>query len=105
MAQYRVPLSEGAQSFAISLGDFQYMLTLVFRDAEGGGWFLDMVRADGSGQIYGIPLVLGVDLLAQHKHLGFGGLFAQMEGGAGRYPTYEDMGKLLTLIWDDGNAD
>lgn len=101
MAQYQIPLSEGAQLFTISLGDYQYTLTLIYRDADGGGWYLDMERADGSGLICGIPLVLGIDLLAQHKHLGFGGLYASLDGGAERYPTFDDMGKLLTLIWDD----
>lgn len=103
--RYRIPLSEGAQRFSIGLGDFQYQLSLIYREAVGGGWFLDLVRADGTDAIYGLPLVTGVDLLAQHQYKGFGHLYVELEGGSPRTPTYDDMGKTISLYWEDGNAD
>lgn len=107
MARYQIPLVAGSQSLAIGLGDFQYQLTIVYRwtKGDGGGWFLDLVRSDGSGAVYGLPIITGVDLLGQHQYLGFGHLYAELEGGASRRPTYEDMGAALSLYWDDGNAD
>lgn len=99
--RYEIPLNAGAQSFSISLGGFQYEMTLIYREADGGGWFLDMVRADGSGAVYGIPLVLDVDLLAQHAHKHFGHLYASLDGGADRTPTWEDMGSKLSLQWEE----
>lgn len=97
--QYQIPLIEGAQSFTINLGDFQYRMTLIYREADGGGWFLDMERTDGTDDIYGMPLLLDVDLLAQHLHKNFGHLYVQMDGGLTRRPTYEDMGNTVILIW------
>ena len=63
-----------------------------------------MERTDGSAAVYGLPLVTGVDLLAQHKHLGLGGLSVQWSGGGMEYPSFEDMGKTVTVLWDDGNG-
>ncbi len=99
MTMYQIPLTTGAQSFTINLGDVQYKMTLIYRDAEGGGWFLDMERSDGTDAIYGIPLVLGVDLLAQHSYKGFGHLYLNMDGGVTHRPTYEEMGKTVILTW------
>ena len=98
--RYEIPLTAGAQSFSISLGDAQYQLTLIYRDADCGGWFLDMSRADGSAAVCGLPLVLGVDLLAQHQHLHFGHLYVVLDGGAVRAPTWDDMGTKISLEWE-----
>lgn len=98
--RYEIPLTTGAQEFSVSLGDYQYTMTLIYREADGGGWFLDMVRADGSGAVYGIPIVIGPDLLAQHQYKGFGHLYASIDGGAERIPTWDDMGSVLSLQWE-----
>ena len=57
MAMWQIPLTEGAQRFSVSLGNNVFKLTLIYRDAPQGGWFLDMELADGSDAIFGIPLV------------------------------------------------
>lgn len=98
--RYEIPLTEGPQEFSVSLGGAQYTMTIVFREADGGGWFLDMVRADGSGAVRGIPLVVGSDLLAQHQYKHFGHLYAVLDGGAVRVPTWEDMGSVISLQWE-----
>lgn len=104
MAQYQIPLAEGSQTFSITLGDYQCKVSVIYREADGGGWFIDVERTDGSAAVYGLPLVTGVDLLAQHKHLGLGGLSVQWSGGGMEYPSFEDMGKTVTVLWDDGNG-
>ena len=103
--RYQIPLSEGAQSYAITLGDFTYQITIIYRGAEGGGWFMDIVRADGTDAIYGIPLVLGVDLLEQYQYKDMGHLFVEMDAGATRAPSYDDMGSTISLFWEDDSAD
>lgn len=104
MTEYRLPLTAGAQYFTINLDDVQYRMTLIYRDAEGGGWFLDMVRSDGTDAIYGIPLILDTDILAQHHYKHFGHLRIEMEGGLCRRPTYKDMGSTVNLIWTPEDA-
>lgn len=104
MAQYQIPLAEGSQTFTVTLGDYQCKVSVIFRDADGGGWFIDVERTDGSAAVYGLPLVTGVDLLAQHKHLGLGGLSVQLSGGGMEYPSFDDMGKTVTVLWGDGNG-
>ncbi|HIU85205.1 MAG TPA: hypothetical protein IAC66_07570 [Candidatus Aphodousia gallistercoris] len=79
-------------------------MVLVYRSAEGGGWFLDMIRSDGSDAIYGVPLILDADLLAQHAHKRFGHLYASMDGQKRTHPTYEDMGNTVILTWTDEDA-
>lgn len=98
--RYEIPLIEGHQEFAVTLGGVQFTMNLVYRDADGGGWFLDIVRADGLSAVCGLPLVVGTDLLAQHKHKHFGHLYAVLDGGAVRVPTWEDMGRTISLQWE-----
>lgn len=105
MTMYKIPLTTGAQSFSINLGDVQYRMKLIYRSSEGGGWFLDMERADETDAIYGIPLVLGVDLLKQHAHKSFGHLYVNMDGGAKHQPTYEEMGNTVILTWTNDDAE
>ena len=97
-----IPLLSGAQLFGVTLGNFDYNLRLVFRDAvSGAAWYADMERADGSDGIRGIPLVIGVDLLSQFAHKNFGHLYATLDGARVDTPTYADMGTNLTLSWSD----
>ena len=98
-ATYQIPLDVGAQSFPIVLGGIQYQLSFIYRVANGGGWFLDMVRSDNSDAIFGIPLVLGTDLLEPYRYKGFGSLFVSLDGGSKNAPTYEDMGRKILLTW------
>lgn len=95
-----IPLTTGAQSFSISLGGTQYQMSLIYRSADGGGWFLDMARGK-SDAIYGIPFVIGEDLLAQHQYKGFGHLLVQLESGETGRPSYDDMGVGVHLYWSD----
>lgn len=70
--QYEIPLTPVAQSFQIQIIETNYTLRVQYAVAEEGGWFLDIADATGADLVTGIPLVCGVDLLAQHRHLGLG---------------------------------
>lgn len=101
MTQLQIPLETGAQIFSIVLGDVQYQMTLIYREADGGGWYLDILRVEDRAAIRGLPLIIGPDLLAQHKYKGFGSLRCSLAGGEERELSYEDVGSTLSLVWSD----
>jgi hypothetical protein len=93
MAVFEVPLSPAAQTFSIALGGTTYQLTLVWRDAVEGGWFVDFADANGAAILSGVPLVTGVDLLDQYAHLGFvGSLIVQTDHDTDALPTFDNLG-------------
>jgi hypothetical protein len=100
MAVFEVPLAAAPQTFAITLGGTSYQLTLIWREADGGGWFLDFATPHGAAILQGVPLVTGADLLAQYRHLGFtGSLVVQTDGDADAEPTYENLGSASHLYF------
>ena len=93
MAVFEIPLTPAAQTFSISLGGTSYQLTLMWRDATMGGWFLDIADAASNAIISGVPLVPGVNLLEQYAYLGIGGgLVVQTDNDPDAAPTYDDLG-------------
>ncbi|MNT70290.1 hypothetical protein D3C72_2086560 [compost metagenome] len=61
---------------------------------------LDIADANNAPLVSGIPLVTGVDLLAQFRHLGFAGrLWVQGADNPDDVPTYEDLGIGSHLYW------
>lgn len=100
MATLEIPLSAAPQTFEITLGDIAYRLTVVWRDAEEGGWTLDVATPQGAPVLQGVPLVVGVDMLGQYEYLGFGGsLVVLVDNRPGADPTYEDLGSLSHLYF------
>ena len=95
-----IPLVSGNQTFTVTLGDETYKYSILFRDAVGGGWFLDIEKTDGSDAIYGIPLIPNMDLLSQHEYKGFGHLLVQTDAGLKGNPDYNDLGK-THLYWSE----
>ena len=87
MSIYQIPLSTGAQSFSIRLGEYNYR----------------MVRTDGSDALQGLPLVTGFNRLAQFGYKSMGGaLWCELPKQVKNYePTYADMGQTLSLFWSD----
>ena len=100
---YPIPLQVGTpQTFAISLAGVSYQLTLRYRNDPGGfgGWILDIDDQFGEPLLYGVPLVTGANLLAQQKHLGFGGgLYVQTTDDPDSVPTFENLGDGAVLYW------
>lgn len=100
MAYYEIPLSPVPQRFQITLEGTNYFCDLHWNGPDGV-WLLDFLREDQTSLLTGIPLVTGVDLLGQHKHLGIGGsLFVQVDGDSYALPTYENLGSNSRLIFE-----
>ncbi|WP_065494709.1 hypothetical protein [Burkholderia sp. CCA53] len=98
MQIYEMPLSADVQTFNISLSGTIYRLTLVYRGPAG--WVLDIADASDNPLVSGIPLVTGVDLLAQYKYLGFQGrLWVQGAENPDDVPTFEDLGIGSKVYW------
>lgn len=92
MTPFEIPLSPKPQSFFIQLGEPTYSLTVKWNDVASC-WVLDIADADQVPVLAGIPLVTGVDLLAQHRHLGFSGsLVVQTDNDADAVPTLGNLG-------------
>lgn len=96
---YAIPLSTGAQKFSIRLGNNALQIRLVWREAEGGGWFIDLSDSDGNPLLAGLPLRCGHDLLEEHAHLGLGKLTVSLDGESNGDPSYADMGRRMALYW------
>ena len=95
--QYEIPLTAQAQRFAIQIADKAYTLRFQYAVASEGGWFMDLMSEDGATLIAGIPLVSGIDLLGQHKHLDIGvTLWLTSE----EPPAYSDLGTSTRLIFE-----
>lgn len=93
MAAVEIPLTPEAQSFAITLGGVSYRMRLMFNDADEGGWLLDIGKGDGTILLAGIPLIPGVDLLAQHAHMDWpGALVVATDRDTGEIPAFDGLG-------------
>lgn len=79
--------------FSTILAGVTYNMRLTYDVAQDGCWILDIGDADQNLLVSGIPLVTGVDLLAQYAYLGFGGsLIVTTDRGAGEVPTWDGLG-------------
>jgi hypothetical protein len=98
---FEVPLQVGTpQTLTITLGGIQYELTLIYRNVNEGGWFLDIADQTGTPILQGIPLVTGVNLLEQYDYLEFGGqLWVQTSSDPDAVPTFENIGEDGLLYW------
>ena len=96
---YAIPLTTGAQQFTIKLGENALQIRLVWREAQGGGWFMDLSDTDGTQVLSGLVLRCGHDLLEEHAYLGLGKLTVFLDGKSDSDPIYDDMGRQIQLIW------
>lgn len=100
MSTFEIPLSPDPQTFNISLGTVEYQLTVQYRDATDGGWFLDIADDVGNPILNGIPLVTGANLLLQYEYLNFQGeLRVQTDFDADAIPTFENLGERSHLYF------
>jgi len=132
MAETEIPLVPGPQRLRTTLGAAEYGLALLWREVEGEEvltdyaredyfagayvrhpdagsvlkcWTLDIADAAGLPLLAGLPLVLGADLLAQHRHLGFtGGLYVAGVPALAEAPRFGDLGGAARLVWVDDAA-
>jgi hypothetical protein len=95
-----IPLTPTPQTFGITLSGIAYRMKLIWREAGGAGWVLDIADGNGIAIVCGIPLVTGVDLLAAYPDKGFGGqLRVLTDGGADAAPTFANLGVTSHLYW------
>lgn len=81
MIAYEIPLTAEAQTFDIALAGVTYHMTLAWNPVLYC-WVLDIATEDQVPLLMGVPVVTGLDLLAQYRHLGFGGhLIVQTSAG------------------------
>ncbi|MBP2167722.1 hypothetical protein J2125_000914 [Erwinia toletana] len=86
-----IPLTPDNQQFTILIGNLSWRIRLLWRD--DAGWIMDLQQSDGTAIISGIPLVSGVDLLAQYNSLGFGfSLYFLSDVDTQQYATKTDLG-------------
>jgi hypothetical protein len=89
---FEIPLTPAPQTFLVSLVGAQYTFTLQWRDTMNGGWVLDIADASGKAIVSGIPLVTGVNLLAQYAYLGLNFELWVQTDAADAPPTYTNLG-------------
>ncbi|BAU93368.1 bacteriophage protein [Methylorubrum populi] len=100
MAIVEIPLTPEAQSFSITLGGVSYRMRLMFNDADEGGWTLDIGDQGGALLLAGVPLIPGVDLLAQHAHMDWpGALVVTTDRDTGEIPTFDGLGATSHLYF------
>lgn len=93
MATYEIPLSPTPQTFGIVLAQVAYNVTVQWRDADQGGWVLDLADENNVLIVGGIPLVTGADLLEQFDYLAIGGsLIVQTDHDTDAVPTFANLG-------------
>lgn len=103
MSIFEIPLSPASQSFQITMNNVVYMLVVVWNGAANC-WVLDINDGSGNGLIQGIPLITGVDLLAQYEYIGIDGqLFVQTDGAPDEVPTYANLGSAGHLYFVTGS--
>lgn len=96
MAIYEIPLTADNQQFSIDIGSRTYRMTLLWRDLY---WIMDLSNDRGEALVSGVPLVAGVDLLAQYAHLEPGFQLAVVcDDSKQDYPTKIDLGSRSHLL-------
>ena len=99
MNYFEVPMTPLPQRIAITLAGNPWNLAVYWNDILGV-WVLDISDQSQVPVLTGIPIVAGVDLLAQHQHLGFGGsLVVQSDANSFADPTFENFGLGSRLIF------
>lgn len=91
---FLLPLINLPQSFNITLGNNNYIMTCKWNDAPDAGWIIGFAdQLTGVEIVNNIPLICGVDLLDGLQYLGFGGqLIVYTNGNQAAVPTLDNLG-------------
>lgn len=96
---FEVPLSAQPQLFQISLAGTSYFMRIVWNTILEV-WVMDLLNADRTPLLNGVPLITGLDLLAQYKYLGIqGSLIVQSGADNDALPTFENLGDTSHLFF------
>ena len=91
----QIPFKNKSEKFTCDVGGTQYTLTNRWNNV-GKFWSIDLALAGTETPLINdLPLVGGVDLLAQHGFMGFGGVLACLTDGTRDYyapPTADNLG-------------
>jgi hypothetical protein len=100
MAVFRIPLQSTPQKFAIDLNAKPYIMTCVW-NGEHDSWEISLFNGDTEEPIFaGLPLVTGVDLLAQYGYHEIGGeLIVYTDGEEHATPTLTNLGQESNLYY------
>lgn len=87
------------QRFETTLLGVTYRFRLVW-SPPAQVWLMDVSDSNDAGLLAGVPLLTGVDLLAQYVYLGIGGqMYVQTDYDAFAMPTFDDLGVLSHLYF------
>lgn len=97
---YKIPLVNIPQRFAISLNGRSFIIVCRY-NPEIPSWQLSFYDGDTEELLFdNMPLVTGVDLLAQYKHLGIdGSLIVFTDGNDTAVPTETNLGVESNLYY------
>lgn len=87
------------QTLGIVLNGIRYVLRVYWND-PAQCWNFDLSDSSKNPILQGIPIVTGVNLLAQYAYLGIGGrLIAQTTNDANAVPTFTNLGAVGNLYY------
>lgn len=97
---FKIPLVNIPQRFAIDLAGKSYIVLCRY-NTEMENWLLSMQDGDTEQDIFdSMPLVTGVDLLAQYAYLGIpGSLIVYTDGNEFTPPTEKNLGVECNLYY------
>lgn len=97
---YEIPVTPGKpQTFSTVFPNGQtYQLRLLYQFNDDDCWLIDISDASGNPLLCGVPLVTGVDLLAQFAYLGLGAmLWVSTDGDLAEPPHWWNLGATAHL--------
>ncbi len=87
-----IPLHNYPESFYITLDQVDYGMSTYWCN-KLNCWIVNITTAEGVDVLTGVPLIPGVDLLAQYPDLGFKGqLTAQVDHDSAAVPSLSGLG-------------
>lgn len=97
---FKIPLKNIPQKFAIDLNGKSYIMISAW-NPEMPAWTLSLFDGETEQPIFAcLPIVSGVDLLAQYGYLEIGGeLVCQTDGDEFAPPTLENLGQEASLYY------
>lgn len=97
---FKIPLMNIPQKFAIDLAGKSYIVLCRY-NTEMESWLISMMDGDTEQDIFdSMPLVTGVDLLAQYAYLGIpGSLIVYTDGDEFTPPTETNLGQECNLYY------
>lgn len=97
MALYEIPLIPTNHKVTVALGKTTYTLQFIYRSNH---WYLDILTTSGEYLIAAIPMVVGDNLLAQHRHIIDGALYVG-NNKPDESHSFDDLGQAIKLYWGE----